>query len=100
MYIKSINIREDKVSVIDNQNHKTDFRIDNNYQGWFLVGKFPIRNDFIFNRFKIPKSIQGKILGYRDCFGIFPYCRSREDLIKFLKGIKKQSIINYLKQEI
>jgi len=100
MYIKSINIREDKVSIVDSQNNKTDFSIDNNYQGWFLQGNITIRNDFIFNRFKIPKSIQGKILGYRDCFGIFPYCRSREDLIKLLKGIQKQSIINYSKQEI
>lgn len=100
MYIKSINIRENEVSVVDSQNNKTDFSIDNNYKGWFLNGNIIIRNDFIFTHFKIPKSIQSKILGYKDCFGIFPYCRSREDLLKLLKGIQKQSIINYSKQEI
>lgn len=100
MYIKSINIREDKVSVVDSQNNKTDFRIDHDYHGWFLNVKFPVSNDFIFTHFRIPKSIQSKILGYKDSFGIFPYCRSREDLLKLLKGIQKQSIINYSKQEI
>lgn len=100
MYIKSINIREDEVSVVDNQNNKTNFRIDHDHKGWFLRGGFTTNNDFIFTHFKIPKSIQGKILGYKDSFGIFPYCRSREDLLKLLKGIQKQSIINYSKQEI
>lgn len=63
-------------------------RIEKNTDGFFLV--FPnTTNDFIFNYvgIKDPFLFQDEILGYTTGEGNFPYCYTREDVIKLANAI-------------
>ena len=50
-----------------------------------------------FQKLNIDKLyIQKKVLGYSDeQGGYFPYCRSKKDVIKLLRGLQKESKIRY-----
>lgn len=44
-------------------------------------------------------TLQKKILGYSDLNGgRFPYCKTKEDVIKLLRGLQKESKIKYYQE--
>jgi len=55
--------------------------------GYYI--NFPVDNELIFKSIGVDRrELQKKVLGYEDRKGAFPYCKTLEDLTKFVIAIK------------
>ncbi len=59
------------------------------YSGLYYCSLLSEYNDYIFEKALMRNlySFQDEVLGYSNHCGLFPYCRTREDVIKLVKAV-------------